>query len=287
MARFKLLVSLLVVIGVCTLATTGFAKTKCEFNGDYSFFFQDTFFFVDGVGYASVELDPKTQCRSGIVLPGGIIDCYVDGLVFEDYIEGGSVFLEEDGEGTELIETESSDGICGTGTNALELDISVVSGGKKVLFNSNGARYASSGLIPQAGYYGQITGRAEKCFSGDISGSYDIRFWGTDEPLAGDCTIVVAGGFVTGGTCSCNVGLRAEARGFETLSEIVTGGYTLGEGCESSTGFLYFDVVSEDVCDLASTVYLDFVVAENGQELMGACYSPFEAFDCAFEGWLQ
>ena len=45
MARFKLLASLLVLIGVCTLAATSFAKAapkpKCAFNGDYSFFFWD------------------------------------------------------------------------------------------------------------------------------------------------------------------------------------------------------------------------------------------------------
>jgi len=292
MARFKLFVSVVVLIGVCTLAATSFAKPaakpKCGFNGDYSFFFWEPFFPVDGVGYSTVQLDPATNCRSGVVLPGGIINCYIDGEVFEDFIEGGSVFLETDGEGTEIIETNSSDGICDTGTNAIELDISVVKGGKSVLFSSNGVQYAGSGLIPQAGYFGQITGRGDKCFAGDISGCYDIRFWSPGDalPLTGDCTICLGGGFVTGGTCRCNVGFPPDFRGFETLSEIETGGYTLGEGCQSSTGLLSFVVSSDDVCDIASVVTLDFAVAQQGEELIGACY-PSTEFDCSFEGWKQ
>jgi len=87
MARSKLLVSLLVLIGVCTLAATSFAKPaaqpKCGLNGDYSFFFWDPAFPVAGVGFFSVQLDPNTKCRSGIVLPGGILNCNIIG------IEGG------------------------------------------------------------------------------------------------------------------------------------------------------------------------------------------------------
>lgn len=284
MARFKLLVSLLVVIGVCTVATASFAAPKCAANGNYSFFFWDPALPLDGVGYLSAKLNAGTKCRSGIVLPGGIIDCYVDGEEFEDFIEDGSVFLETDGEGTMLIETNSSSGICGTGTQALELDISVVKGGKSVLFNSNGAQYAGSGLIPQAGYYGTITGRADRCFAGPISGCYDMRFWFPNEPLVGDCTICVAGGYVTGGSCRCNVN-EVEGGGFETLSEIVTGGYTLGENCQSSTGFMTFTTSSDEICGITSTLYLDFAVAQGGQEIMGACYPA--PFDCAFEGWKQ
>src|SRR5271156_2541005 len=269
MARSKLFVSLLVLVGVCTIAATSFAKPaaqpKCGVNGDYSFFFWDPSLPIDGVGYVSAQLDPATKCRSGVVLPGGIIDCFFDGGVFEDFIESGSVFLETDGEGTMLIETNSSDGICDTGTNALELDISVVKGGKTVLFNSNGVEFAGSGLIPQAGYFGTITGRAEKCFAGDISGCYDIRFWGTPDepPLVGDCTICVSGGFVTGGTCRCNINGEPEGvrGGYETLSEIETGGYNLGEGCQSSTGFMEFTVSSDDICGITSGLALDFVVA--------------------------
>ena len=76
---------------------------------------------------------------------------------------------------------------------------------------------------------------------------------------------------------------------FETLSEIVTGGYNLGEGCESSTGFMEFETSSDDICGIHSGLALDFAVAANGQEIMGACYSasPIEEFDCAFEGWKQ
>src|SRR5271169_5628952 len=132
MARSKLLVSLLVLVGVCTLAATSFAKPaaqpKCGLNGDYSFFFWDPDEPIAGVGFFSVQLNPSAKCRSGVVLPGGIINCNELGDEFEDFIESGSVFLETDGEGTMEIETNSSLGICGTGTNAIELDISVVSG---------------------------------------------------------------------------------------------------------------------------------------------------------------
>jgi len=52
-----------------------------------------------------------------------------------------------------------------------------VLGGKSVLFNSDGEEFASSGLVPQAGYVATVTGRADKCFAGQISGCYDVRFW--------------------------------------------------------------------------------------------------------------
>src|SRR5271154_237835 len=111
MARSKLFLSLLVLIGVCTLAATSFAKAapkaKCDFNGNYSFFFWDpAFSFVGGVGYFTVQLDPATDCRSGVVLPGGILNCNIGDdtkINFEDFIEGGAVFLENDGEGTMLL----------------------------------------------------------------------------------------------------------------------------------------------------------------------------------------
>ena len=227
MSKFKTGVASLLVLGVLGLAATSFAKAapqRCGFNGDYSFFFWDPSFPVSGVGYMSVQLNPSTKCRSGVVLPGGIINCnFAIGEIFEDFIEDGSVFLESDGEGTMEIETNSSNGICGTGTNALELDISLVAGGKTMLFNSDGEEFASSGLIPQAGYVGTITGRADKCFAGQISGCYDLRFWiapalipppdGVQPDLlpefdsaVGDCTICVNGaGGVTGGTCRCNI----------------------------------------------------------------------------------
>jgi len=282
MARFKLLVSFLVLIGVCTLAATSFAKPapkpKCGFNGDYSFFFWNPDYEMAGVGYFTVAVSNATSCRSGVVIPGGIINCNYDGTMYEDFIENGFVYLETDGEGTMEIETNSSSGICGTGDNAIELDISVVSSGRKVLFNSNGAEYAQSGTVDNAGYEYTLTGRAEKCFSGAISGSYDIRFWEPDSYRVGDCTIVVAGGYVTGGSCRCN------NDGTEYLSEIETGGYNLGEGCQSSTGFLTFTVTSDEVCGDTSTIYLDFAVAEGGEELMGSCDNA-NSFDCAFEGW--
>jgi hypothetical protein len=305
MARFKLLVSLVVLIGVCTLAATSFAKTapkpKCGFNGDYSFFFWNPEGTPAGVGFFTVQLDANTKCRSGVVLPGGILNCnFPEGGIFEDFIESGSVFLETDGEGTMEIETNSSSGICDTGRNALELDISVVLGGKTVLFNSNGVDYAASGTTPNAGYFETITGRADKCFAGQISGCYDVRFWAADIfPAVGDCTVCVNGaGAVTGGTCRCNVLIEDEFR-LETLSEIEGGGYTLGEGCQSSTGYLWFVTSSDEICDYGSFLALDFAVAQQGKELIGACdtdefilnnSSEFNAgfyLNCAFEGFLQ
>ena len=220
---------------------------------------------------------------------------------FEDFIEDGGVFVETDGEGTMEIETNSSNGICGTGLDAIELDVSLVSSGKTALFSTNGAQYASSGTVPQAGYFLPITGRADRCFAGPIDGCYDVHLWGAGDlareasvipdaqpplgdPIVGDCTICLAGGFVTGGTCRCN---SFNGRtGFETLSEIETGGYTLGENCQSSTGFLSFTVSSDDVCDVTSTVILDFAVAQQGTELIGAC-DGFSGLLCSFEGWKQ
>jgi hypothetical protein len=310
MARSKLLVSLLVLIGVCTLAGTSVAAPqKCPFNGDYSFFFWDPASPLAGVGYFSVVVSPATKCRSGIVLPGGIIDCNLENdTEFEDFIENGLVFLETDGEGTMEIETNSSHGICATGKNAIELDISVVQGGKRVLFNSDGEQFAGSGLIPQAGYDFSLTGRADKCFAGQISGCYDVRFWagggltfGTinedqrSGDNVGDCTICVNGaGSVTGGSCRCNSGGLGGS--LETLSEIETGGYTLGENCESSTGYLWFTTSSDLICDEESSLALDFAVALGGTELIGAC-DPAEHIlngtsminagffiPCAFEG---
>jgi len=305
---------------VCTLAGTSFAKAapkRCGFNGDYSFFFWDPSFPVSGVGYMSVQLNPATKCRSGVVLPGGIINCnFAGGDIFEDFIEDGFVFLESDGEGTMEIETNSSHGICDTGTNALELDISLVSGGKTVLFNSDGEEFASSGLIPQAGYQRTLTGRADKCFAGQISGCYDVRFWSqagdvsdggvvSEQPIpifdsaVGDCTICVNGaGAVTGGTCRCNIN-SGEFGGFETLSEIEGGGYTLGENCQSSTGYLWFVTSSDEICDISSFLALDFAAAQQGRELIGACDTDEWILNntsesnagffmpCAFEGFLQ
>jgi len=299
MARSKLLMSLLVLVGVCTLAATSFAKPaplpKCGFNGNYSFFFWDPDTDMSGVGYFSVAVNNKTGCRSGVVLPGGILNCnFESGTIYEDYIESGSVFLETDGEGTMEIETNSSKGICGTGKEALELDISVVLGGKTVLFNSNGVEHVLSGTTPNAGYNYTITGRGDKCFAGQISGCYDMRFWDPNDTTVGDCTICVNGsGAVTGGNCRCN------NDGTEYLSEIETGAYTLGEACQSSTGYLWFVVSSDEICGNESYLALDFAVAQSGKEIMGACdtaeyilndtseYNAGYDINCAFEGWLQ
>src|SRR5580704_4758285 len=312
MARLKLLLATFLVIGFCAQAQIGFAKAapqRCDFNGDYSFFFWDpAFSAAAGVGYFSVKLDPATKCRSGVVLPGGILNCNFgfEELSFEDFIEDGFVFLESDGEGTMEIETNSSRGICGLGVNALELDISVVLGGKSVLFNSDGEEFAGSGLIPQAGYVATLTGRADKCFPGQISGCYDARFWTSDVALVGDCTICVNGaGAVTGGNCRCHTGSSsplnetAPTSSFEYLSQIEGGGYTLGENCQSSTGYLWFVTSSDEICDISSFLALDFAVAQQGNELIGACdtdefilnnEAEFNAgffLPCAFEGFLQ
>ncbi|HTY54287.1 MAG TPA: hypothetical protein VMB26_03750 [Candidatus Binataceae bacterium] len=331
MAKLKLIASLLIlIVAVCALGSPSFAKPapkKCDFNGNYSFFFWDpAVSYGAGVGYFTVQLDPATQCRSGVVLPGGILNCNIGvGFpeatgVFEDFIEGGSVFLETDGEGTMLLETNSTNGICGihddiAGVNAIELDISVVLGGKSVLFNTDGEPYASSGLVPQVGYVATLTGRADKCFAGQISGCYDVRFWtgtsgdfspiiGAPAGAVGDCTICVNGaGSVTGGTCRCNTSSNvlndsAPIVPLETLSEIEGGGYTLGENCQSSTGYLWFVTSSDEICDIASYMAFDFAVAQQGQEIMGACDTgPFilnntseenaGIMGCAFEGWLQ
>ena len=312
MRRNWIVMGAVIAAVVSIVAGTSFAKAKaqrCGFNGDYSFFFWDPDYNLSGVGYFTVQVDPSTKCRSGVVLPGGILNCgFGGGEEFEDFIEDGFVFLESDGEGTMEIETNSSDGICDTGTNAIELDISLVAGGKSVLFNSDGEEFAGSGLIPQAGYDYTITGRADKCFAGQISGCYDVRFWAgsTDEglirfdgdPKVGDCTICVNGaGLVTGGTCRCNV--NTEPGGFETLSEIEGGGYTLGENCQSSTGYLWIETSSDEICGISSLMAFDFAVAQQGKELIGAC-DPAEfilnneslsnagyGIPCAFEGFLQ
>jgi hypothetical protein len=304
MSRFKLFALVFVVMGITAIGATSFAKPgaqpRCGLNGDYSFFFWDPDEPLAGVGFFTVQLNANTKCRSGIVLPGGIINCnFPGGGIFEDFIEDGFVFLETDGEGTMEIETNSSNGICDTGRNALELDISVVLGGKTVLFNSNGVDRAQSGTTPNAGYDYTLTGRADKCFAGQISGCYDVRFWSPDEAAVGDCTICVNGaGAVTGGTCRCNTAIASDF-GFETLSEIEGGGYTLGENCQSSTGYLWFVTSSDEICDLTSFLALDFAVAQQGKELIGACdtdlfilnnTSEFNTgyyFGCAFEGWLQ
>ena len=301
MARCRLLFVMLVVAAFCAIAGgNSFAKTtakpKCTFNGNYSFFFWDPHpdTQLSGVGYFSVNC-------AGAVLPGGIINCDSPfDSEYESFIEGGGVFLETDGEGTMLIETESSEGICGTHTNALELDISVVLGGKTVLFNSNGIRYAASGTTPQAGYDYTLTGRADQCFAGFIAGCYDLRFWGNislgDEfftPEVGDCSVCLDNrGHVTSGTCQCNTDE------VEYLSEIVTGGYTLGEDCQSSTGYLWFTTSSDLICGEESSLALDFAVASGGSEIIGACdpakyilnnTSVSNAgydFNCSFEGYM-
>ena len=320
----RLLAALILVLGVSGGSSISFAKAapkpRCALNGDYSFFFWQPDFPASGVGFFTIQLDPATQCRSGVVLPGGILNCNLfEGGVFEGFIESGSVFLESDGEGTMLIETNSSGGICGISTdsnsvNAIELDVSVVLGGKSLMFNSDGEEFAGSGLIPQAGYARTLTGRADKCFAGQISGCYDVRFWASSflidrtlEPElrilkgeVGDCTICVNGaGAVTEGTCRCNVNRTLGSGGFETLSEIEGGGYTLGENCQSSTGYLWIETSSDEICNIENFLAFDFAVAQQGKELIGACDTDefilndpaeFNAgffMPCAFEGWLR
>jgi hypothetical protein len=275
--------SLIAVIGVCMLAGTSFAKKAadpCPFTGNYSFYFwgpgDDD---VSGVGYISVLPTPGTSCRAGTILPGGIINCNYDGT-YESYIEGGSVFLETDGEGTMLIET-NGDAICDE-YSALELDISVANGGKVVNFNSDGEEYAASGTILQTGYDVVLTGEMAKCYAPDLkAGSYDLRFWEPYADVAGDCTVTVSGtGYVTGGTCRCN------NDGDAYLSEIEGGTYTPGENCQSSTGYMTFITSSDDVCGITSTMILDYAVAAGGTEIMFGC-DPANDFNCAGKGNLM
>jgi hypothetical protein len=323
MPKFKWSLSIVAIVAVCTLGNSSFAKPAaklaCGLNGNYSFFFWDPGTKTNradpgfgsnlaGVGFFSVQVDPATDCRSGVVLPGGIFNCNIgfsDNPPFEDFIESGSVFLETDGEGTMVLETNSSDGICRTGKNALELDISVVLGGKTVLLNSNGVENAQSGTTPNAGYDVTLTGRADRCFAGQISGCYDVRFWNTipdeDYSAVGDCTICVNGaGAVTGGTCRCTryVPDALVNKSTTTLSEIEFGGYTLGENCQSSTGYLWFATSSDPICGQGSYLALDFAVAQQGDELIGACDTEFYILNdesepnagywgCTFEGWKQ
>jgi len=299
MARSKLFMSLLVIASVCTLAATSFAKPKpCKFNGDYSFMFWSTDANIAGLGYFTVNLTAPA-CRSGLVAPGGILDCNrpehgPDGEApyeFEEFIDSGTVGIESDGEGHMSITGSTNDGICGTGYDTLVLDISVVQNGKTVLFNSNGEP-------DQAGNDEDmmITGRADKCFSGNISGCYDVRFWNTDlpnpdpeaedpgEPFVGDCTVCVNGaGLVTGGSCACNLGFGNT----ETLSNIVGGFYAPSlDPCQSSTNFMEFYLASQPLCGVLDEVVLDYVVAKGGQQVYGAC-DYFNGFGCAFEGYLQ
>jgi len=289
-AKSKLFVGLLIVVGVFMFGAKSYAAT-CSFNGNYSFFFfspgADN---VAGVGYFTVQMTAP-QCRAGIVVPGGIINCNVDGIEFEDYIEDGTVALEQpDGAGLMEIETNSSDGICGTGAEALELDVSVAYNGKRALFNTNSVALVKSGTVPNAGYDYILTGRAGKCNAAAVTGSYDIHFWEPGVNLAGDCTLTIdsTGTHVTGGTCWCSAAAAGSGALTNYLSEIEnTGsGVTQGENCESSTGLLEFSTSSDLVCGLTDTVYLDFAGGKIGKELeiMGAC-DPENAFNCAFEGW--
>jgi hypothetical protein len=267
------------------LAGTSFAKKAadpCPFTGNYSFFFWDPGENISGVGYVSVLPTAGTSCRAGVVLPGGILNCNNDDSAYEDYIESGNVFLETDGEGTMEIETNSSDGICDSGDNAIELDISVATGGKLINFNSDGEPDAASGTIPQAGNDYTLTGEMAKCYAPDLkAGSYDIRFWEPDSTVVGDCTVVVNGaGLVTGGTCRCN------NDGDAYLSEIEGGTYTPGENCQSSTGYLTFVTSSDEVCGITSTMILDYAVAAGGTEIMFGC-DPANDFNCAGKGNLM
>lgn len=291
MARSKLFVCLLVVVGVFMFGAKSYAAPTCAFNGNYAFFFfspgaED----IAGVGYFTVHM--SANCRAGVVVPGGILNCNVAGSPdeFEDYIEGGSVGIESpDGNGTIEIETNSTPGICGTGAEAIELDVSLADGGKRVLFNTDAVAKVESGLVVNAGYDYTLTGRAGKCNPVNITGSYDIHFWEPGVNLAGDCTVVIdpTGSFLTGGTCRCSA--ENEGGGFtEYLSEIEESGsgVTQGDDCQSSTGLMVFSVSSDLICGITDTLSLDFAGGKIGKELevMGACDNA-NAFNCAFEGW--
>jgi len=276
MARSKLLVSALVIVGVCTLAATSFAKpAPCPFKGNYSFFFWDPDLDLAGVGFFTVSMK-SPACRSGSIAPGGILDCNIDEpFEFEEFIDSGTVGIESDGEGHMSLTGSTNEGICGTGSDTLVLDISVVQGGKTVLFSSNGEP-------GQAGNDITITGRADKCYAPPVAaGCYDIRFWEPADSVVGDCTICIDGiGDVTGGSCQCN------DDGFEYLSAPVVGFYNQGnDACQSQTGFMDVSLGSQPLCGITDEFVLDFTIAQQGKEIIGACDS-FNDFNCAFEGYL-
>jgi len=275
MTRSKVFLSLAAIVCLCAIATTSFAKKPpCPFKGDYSFYFWDPDTNLAGVGYFTVSLK-SPACRAGTVVPGGIIDCNIDSeYEYEEFIDSGTVGIESDGEGRMTLTGSTNQGICDTGYDTLVLDISVVLGGKTVLFNSNGQP-------GQAGNDITITGRADKCFAGPISGCYDMRFWEPADSIVGDCTICLNGaGVVTGGQCQCN------NDGHEYLSSIIPGFYAQGnDACQSQTGFMDFHLASQPLCGITSEFVLDFAVAQQGKEIIGACDS-FNSFNCVFEGYL-
>src|SRR5579862_4158277 len=186
MLRLKLILSLLVlaIIGgvfAAMMPSPAVAKpAPCTFNGSYSFVAWDPSTNIAASGIFAVS--------GGNVLPGGIIECNVDGKEQQSFIESGNVFLERDCEGTMLIETNGP--VCGA-TDALELDISVTRSAKSVLFSANGAAKAASGTTPNSGHTVFLTGRADKTFFGQICGCYDARFWSANDNFVGDCTICV------------------------------------------------------------------------------------------------
>src|SRR5271170_1448303 len=162
MLRYKLTVSILILAvlgGVFAVLMPSFAAPPnppmCKFKGSYSFMSWDPSTDLAASGVFAIN--------NGQVLPGGIIECNVDGTTFQSFIESGTVSLERDCDGTMLIQTNGP--ICGA-TDALELDISVVNGGKSVLFNANGVVKAASGTTPNTGHTIFLTGRGDKTFFG-------------------------------------------------------------------------------------------------------------------------
>jgi len=295
--RTKLLLLLSAVTLFRTMTGTSFAD-ECSFKGAYSFHFYggSAFPFTpNGVGFFTV-ISNSDDCSSAIVSPGGIIYCNnVSGQEWLSTIEAGSVSLDEaSGLGAMPIKT-SGDGVCGTSDGAIELDISVVQGGKMVLFNSDGEKLVASATIRNAGHdILPITGEADKCFAGQVAGCYDFRFWGTFLPGDGDCTICLNGSnLVSAGTCTCNF------EDTEYLSEIESGGYSLADNCQSGPGYLWFTTSGDKICGQQRSLALDFAVAQQGNEIMGACDTARYIldnksvantgflFNCAFDGYLQ
>src|SRR5580704_16550378 len=200
MRRSKLVLSLVILVALGVVLADrmpSFAAPpnppKCKFKGSYAFMAWEPSAELAASGVFAVN--------SGKVLPGGIIECNVGGTAFQSFIESGTVSLERDCEGTMVIETNGP--ICGA-TDALELDISVVKGGKTVLFNANGVAIDVGGTTPNTGHTIFLTGRGDKTFFGGICGCFDARFWSANGNFVGDCTVRVdSTGHVTGGGCSC------------------------------------------------------------------------------------
>lgn len=112
-----------------------------NFNGGES---DDATFRASGSG--SITFD------GGGNVTGGIIHCNNLGREVDSTILGGSYSVNRDGTGYVTVDVSSSEKICGE-DKGLDLTVSVVSGGTKFLFASDGSDnfYGTGKAIPFAG----------------------------------------------------------------------------------------------------------------------------------------